>query len=85
MWPEFLALEATSQRSILGELLYPRVVSKCEGEELAPKITGMLRDYDSREILNLLESEQRLEQSVQESLRLLTQPQQERENQGQTG
>ena len=42
----FLEKEPEYQRNMLGTILYPMVLKKV-GEEYAPKITGMLIDFDN--------------------------------------
>jgi len=71
--PEFLNLDENKQRQILGELLFPLVL-KTAGQELAPKITGMLIDLsvlEVTEILEFLESPDLLQERVHEAIDLI--------------
>jgi polyadenylate-binding protein len=71
---EFIELEDDKQRQILGELLYPLIKDQA-GENLAPKITGMLIDLsvlEVSEILEFLEDPKLLEERVAEAVILLT-------------
>lgn len=70
---DFLKLEADKQRNILGELLYPKIVAH-SGNQYAPKITGMLVDFDVltvQDILEMLEDDQILEERIQEAKDLI--------------
>jgi len=53
-WSEFIKLDKEKQRNILGELLFPLIKDKV-GDNLAPKITGMLIDLDVLEISEIFE------------------------------
>jgi len=70
---EFLSLETEKQRQILGELLFP-LVKGISGDNLAPKITGMLIDLsvlEVTEILEFLENHALLEERVTEAMELI--------------
>jgi len=70
---DFLGLDQERQRQILGELLFPRIKEKA-GENLAPKITGMLIDLsvlEVTEILEFLEDPTLLEERVTEAVQLI--------------
>jgi len=70
---EFLSLETDKQRQILGELLFP-LVKGVSGDNLAPKITGMLIDLsvlEVTEILEFLENHTLLEERVTEAMELI--------------
>lgn len=70
---EFLALDDNRKRQILGELLFPRVLSITD-EDLAPKITGMLIDLDVlavEEILEFLDNPEILRERVEEASELI--------------
>lgn len=74
----FKAMKADEKRNILGELLYPRV-SKEIGHHQAPKITGMLVDFDvmtEEEILEAIEDENVLKQRIQEAKEALEEAEQ---------
>mmetsp|Transcript_90962 Transcript_90962/g.253286 ORF Transcript_90962/g.253286 Transcript_90962/m.253286 type:complete len:165 (-) Transcript_90962:198-692(-) len=57
------------QKQMLGEKLYP-MIHKYQ-PELAGKITGMMLEMDSSELLILLESEQQMRTKVDEAMRVL--------------
>jgi len=61
---------------MLGELLYPLVKELAKNKELAPKITGMLIDFDVfdvSDIIELLESKQSLVERIEEAENLISQ------------
>uniref|UniRef100_A0A0K3CFG2 Polyadenylate-binding protein n=1 Tax=Rhodotorula toruloides TaxID=5286 RepID=A0A0K3CFG2_RHOTO len=66
------------QKQMLGEALYPRI--HASQPELAGKVTGMLLEMDSSELLYLLENDEALAAKVQEALDVLAEY-----NQRQTG
>jgi len=71
--PEFLNLDDNKQRQILGELLFPLVLGTA-GNDLAPKITGMLIDLsvlEVTEILEFLENPELLAERVHEAKELI--------------
>lgn len=66
---DFLKNDTDYQRNYLGTLLYPMVVNRI-GSELAPKITGMLIDFDNfsvSDILELIDSETALTEAISEA------------------
>lgn len=70
----FKALKQDEQRNVLGELLYPHVLNTV-GREFAPKITGMLVDFDVmtvEEILDAIKDQDVLKQRVAEAKEALT-------------
>lgn len=72
---EFLKLDHEKQRNILGELLYPKIVGQA-GPNYAPKITGMLVDFDVltvQDILEMLEDDAVLEERIKEAVELIEQ------------
>ena len=50
----FLKLDKRKQRQILGNLLYP-LVKEFAGEKHAPKITGMLVDFSTFDVFEMIE------------------------------
>jgi polyadenylate-binding protein len=65
----FKSMKADEKRNILGELLYPKVLGQI-GTHLAPKITGMLVDFEvmtEEEILDAIEDEGVLKQRITEA------------------
>jgi len=59
---------------MLGELLYPMVKELAKDKALAPRITGMLIDFDVFEvadIIELLESKEHLVERVEEAEELI--------------
>lgn len=71
---EFLKQDQPKQRSLLGELLFPLVNKIAESAEQAPKITGMLIDFEVfevSEILEFLENEELLKERVKEAEELI--------------
>jgi len=70
---EFLQLDIEKQRQILGELLFP-LIKDIAGEQIAPKITGMLIDLsvlEVSEILEFLENHQLLVERIEEAKTLI--------------
>jgi len=68
-WDNFKSMKAEDKRNVLGEFLYPRV-EKITGRTLAPKITGMLVDFEvmtEDEIVEAIEDENTLKQRIQEA------------------
>ncbi|GAA5882991.1 hypothetical protein JCM3774_001751, partial [Rhodotorula dairenensis] len=57
------------QKQMLGEALYPRIHET--QPELAGKLTGMLIEMDSSEVLYLLENDEAMAAKVQEALDVL--------------
>jgi len=70
------------RKQMLGERLFPRIFSQQPG--LAGKITGMLLEMDNGELINLLESEQALNDKIHEALTVLQQSQENEEATEQT-
>ena len=59
---------------MLGDMLYPLVEQQVNDEKLAPKITGMLVDFDVMEvpdILELIEDDQQLSERIEEAIELI--------------
>eukprot|EP00331_Platyophrya_macrostoma_P014649 CAMPEP_0176475568 /NCGR_PEP_ID=MMETSP0127-20121128/43677_1 /TAXON_ID=938130 /ORGANISM="Platyophrya macrostoma, Strain WH" /LENGTH=641 /DNA_ID=CAMNT_0017871175 /DNA_START=60 /DNA_END=1985 /DNA_ORIENTATION=+ len=72
---DFMKLEPEKQRNILGELLYPKILGVA-GPTFAPKITGMLVDFDVltiQDILELLEDQATLNERISEAQELIMQ------------
>ncbi|KAK6198014.1 Polyadenylate-binding protein, cytoplasmic and nuclear [Scheffersomyces amazonensis] len=61
---------ADQQKRILGEELYPKIVStgKAQESEAAGKITGMMLDLDNQEILALLEDDELFNNHFEDAL-----------------
>ena len=75
--------EPDFQRNALGTLLYPLVLKKVESPELAPKITGMLIDFESftvADILEFIESDSSLTAAIMEAQSIIFKG--ENENEG---
>lgn len=69
----FMTLDPKNQRQILGELLYPKVLERAS-PKLAPRITGMLVDFEVltiQDIIEMLENQNLLEERIQEAKELL--------------
>lgn len=58
---------------MLGERLFPLIERHSEVGEQAGKITGMLLDMDTPELLHLIESPDALRQKVVEAINVLAQ------------
>jgi len=72
---DFLKLDSDKQRNILGELLYPKILGVA-GPTFAPKITGMLVDFEVltiQDILELLEDQNTLNERIAEAQELIQQ------------
>jgi polyadenylate-binding protein len=72
-WQEFIKLDKEKQRNILGELLFPLIKERI-GEDIAPKITGMLIDLDVLEIQDIfefLEDKDLLDERIKEARELI--------------
>jgi polyadenylate-binding protein len=70
---DFLKLEPEKQRNILGELLFPKILRRSRPEH-APKITGMLVDFEVltiQDILEMLEDDGILDERIQEAQELI--------------
>lgn len=68
--PEFLKFDVEKQRAMLGEMLFPLVNKHCENDNIAPKVTGMLIDFEVfevQEILDFLENEEMLIERINEA------------------
>ena len=62
-------LDPAAQKQLLGEALYPKI--HASQPDLAGKITGMLLEMDSSELLYLIENDEALTAKVQEALDVL--------------
>jgi len=68
-WDNFKSLKPEEKRNILGEFLYPKVLKEI-GNSLAPKITGMLVDFEvmtEEEIVEAIDDESILRQRINEA------------------
>jgi len=59
------------KKQMIGERLFPLI--KAQQPALAGKITGMLLEMDNGELIHLLESQQALNEKIQEALQVLQQ------------
>merc|ERR1711959_306959 len=72
---QLAAVPAEQQKMLLGERLFP-LISEHDGVgDQAGKITGMLLDMDTHELLHLIESPDALSQKVTEAINVLVQHQ----------
>ncbi|KAI4225853.1 MAG: hypothetical protein L6R36_003609 [Xanthoria steineri] len=62
-----LSSPPTQQKQLVGEALYPRVLT-FQGEKLAGKITGMLLEMDLSELITLVDDMDKLRDKVNEAL-----------------
>lgn len=68
-WENFKSLKPEEKRNILGEFLYPKVLKEI-GNNLAPKITGMLVDFEvmtEEEIVEAIDDDSILRQRINEA------------------
>jgi len=70
---QLAAVPAEQQKMMLGERLFPLIEKHREVEDQAGKITGMLLDMDTPELLHLIESPEALRQKVVEAINVLAQ------------
>lgn len=70
---DFLKKDLEFQRNYLGTILYPLVLERA-GNDLAPKITGMLIDFENfsvADILELIDSPTGLADAIQEATAII--------------
>jgi polyadenylate-binding protein len=70
---QLAAVPAEQQKMMLGERLFPLIEKHSEVGEQAGKITGMLLDMDTPELLHLIESPEALREKVVEAINVLAQ------------
>jgi len=70
---QLAAVPAEQQKMMLGERLFPLIEKHMEVGDQAGKITGMLLDMDTPELLHLIESPEALRQKVVEAINVLAQ------------
>jgi len=70
---QLAALPEGEQKLMLGERLFPLIEKHHEVGDQAGKITGMLLDMDTPELLHLIESPEALRQKVVEAINVLAQ------------
>jgi len=70
---QLAAVPPEQQKMMLGERLFPLIEKHHEVGEQAGKITGMLLDMDTPELLHLIESPEALRQKVVEAINVLAQ------------
>lgn len=71
---EFIKFDTEKQRAMLGEMLFPLVNNHCKNDAIAPKVTGMLIDFEVfevTEILEFLENEDLLVERINEAKELI--------------
>merc|ERR1712072_1255540 len=70
---QLAAVPAEQQKMLLGERLFPLIAETPDVGEQAGKITGMLLDMDTHELLHLIESPDALRSKVVEAINVLAQ------------
>jgi polyadenylate-binding protein len=70
---QLAAVPPEQQKMMLGERLFPLIEKHRDIGEQAGKITGMLLDMDTTELLHLIESPEALRQKVVEAINVLAQ------------
>jgi len=70
---QLAACSPEQQKMMLGERLFPLIEKHPEVGDQAGKITGMLLDMDTPELLHLIESPEALRQKVVEAINVLAQ------------
>jgi len=68
---QLAAVPAEQQKMLLGERLFPLIAETPDVGDQAGKITGMLLDMDTHELLHLIESPEALNQKVTEAINVL--------------
>merc|ERR1712216_949561 len=68
---QLAAVPAEQQKMFLGERLFPLIAETPDVGDQAGKITGMLLDMDTHELLHLIESPEALNQKVTEAINVL--------------
>lgn len=64
------ALPEEERRNVLGERLFPMIIARV-GEEYAPKITGMMIELDSTELLGMFNNVDILESAIEQAVSTL--------------
>lgn len=75
----FESLPEDKKKKILGHEMFKRVKEKCTAQEMVPKITGMLIDFEVLtvpQMLEIIEDDAMLEERVQEAISILNNPEQ---------
>merc|ERR1712072_523523 len=70
---QLAAVPAEQQKMLLGERLFPLIAETPDVGDQAGKITGMLLDMDTHELLHLIESPDALRSKVVEAINVLAQ------------
>jgi len=70
---QLAAMAPEQQKNMLGERLFPMIEKQQGTGEQAGKITGMLLDMDTPELLHLIESPDALRAKVKEAIEVLAQ------------
>jgi len=70
---QLAAVPPEQQKMLLGERLFPLIDKHPEVQDQAGKITGMLLDMDTHELLHLIESPEALRSKVVEAINVLAQ------------
>merc|ERR1712226_1137631 len=70
---QLAAVPPEQQKMLLGERLFPLIDKHAEVQDQAGKITGMLLDMDTHELLHLIESPEALRSKVVEAINVLAQ------------
>lgn len=79
---DFVKKPQDLQKSILGQLIYPKVKGKLDerkedSKTLTPKITGMLIDFtvfELEDIIEMIDNQEDLNERIEEALELIKNP-----------
>lgn len=69
--PEFAGTDEEAKKNSIGEFIYDQINASV-GEEMAPKITGMIIDLPLNDLVSVIRDYPQLQQKVSEGMNLLS-------------